>query len=157
MILLSQLVSRAGIFLDVSAQSQQLVLEQITERMVAANIVQATDRPELMRRLTAREKLCSTAVGHGAAIPHAYFDKFTQPMLVISRVSPPVDFCSPDNKSVDLIFVLLGPERVPAQHIQILSKITRMLKDERFDEQLRTAHDPNEVFDALLEVEKRHH
>ncbi|MDP8223465.1 MAG: PTS sugar transporter subunit IIA [Candidatus Lernaella stagnicola] len=157
MIRLSQLVLKNGIFLDVEAQTQVGVLERITGCLVEAGIVDRDDQSELLTRLTEREKLCSTAVGHGAAIPHAYFDKLKTPMVVVCRTQQPIDFCAPDGDRVDLIFVLLGPKRVPAQHIQILSRIARMLKDEQFDNQLRHAHEPDEVLAALQDVEKRHH
>lgn len=157
MLRLTELVGSAGIFLDVPAQSQALALEEITRCIVDAGIVPDADRPELLARLTERENLCSTAVGHGAAIPHAYFDKLPEPMVVISRLAAPVEFCSPDGQMVDLVFVLLGPERVPARHIQILSKIMRMIKDEQFDADMRAAADSDAVLTALRNVEKRHH
>jgi mannitol/fructose-specific phosphotransferase system IIA component (Ntr-type) len=157
MVQLTDLIFSEGVFLDVVAGTQDGVLEEITKRMVDTAILAADDQPELFRRLTEREALCSTAVGHGAAIPHAYFDKLDQPRIVIARMKTPLDYCSPDGGMVDLIFVLLGPERIPALHIQVLSKLTRLLKDDAFDQQLRCTNDPRQVVTALADWEERHH
>lgn len=157
MVNLVDLVRRQCIYLDLVAADQNQALAAVTRRMVAGGVLSTADQPELLRRLTERESLCSTAVGHGAAIPHCYYDKLTTPLIVIGRLSSPINYCSPDERQVDLIFLLLGPERVPAMHIQILSRIVRLLKDERFDEELRRADSPEAVLAALREVESRHH
>ena len=157
MIKLSELVPDQGVFLDVRADSQRGVLEEITRLLVQVGLVNEEERAGLCQVIAERENVCSTAVGFGVAIPHAYFEKLAKPMVIISRLAEPVDYCSPDDQPVDLIFLLLGPERVPKKHIQILSKIVRMIKDMQFDSELREAKTPAEARQALLEVEGRHH
>lgn len=157
MIKLADLVSAEGIFLDVEAKTNLEALAEITRRMVRAGLISPDDRARLYHVFTERENLCSTAVGMGAAIPHAYYDKLSQSRVLIARLSRPVNYCSPDEKPVDLIFLLVGPQRVDARHLQILSKIVRMIKDQQFDRELRAAKNSAEVLAALTAVEKRHH
>ncbi|MHA1568557.1 MAG: PTS sugar transporter subunit IIA [Alphaproteobacteria bacterium] len=157
MVKLAELVPEEGIFLDLQVTNLKDALEQITRCMVESGLVAEEDRPQLFKFLHERENLCSTAVGNGVAIPHAYFDKLAKPMVVISHLAQPVDYCGPDEQPVDLIFLLLGPKRLPRQHMQILSKIVRMIKDQQFDEELRTAKDAKIAMNALIAVEERHH
>jgi len=157
MIQLSELISPEGIFLDLEASSPDEALENIVHRLVEAGMIEAADGPTLVRRLCEREKLCSTAVGHGAAIPHAYLEKIPRPLVVIGRLTHPVAYCGPESEPVDLIFMLLGPERIPGMHLQVLSKIVRLIKDDQFDMELRGARTAQAVSAAVFEVEQRHH
>ena len=157
MIKLSDLVGADGIYMDIEAASNLEALEQITQRMVRADMITPEDRVRLFQVFTERENLCSTAVGLGAAIPHAYYDRLDQTRVLIARLAHPVDYCSPDEKPVDLIFLLVGPKRVDARHLQILSKIVRMIKDQQFDQELRAAQNPADVLAAVAAVEERHH
>lgn len=157
MVKFRDLVDENKVYLEVCAESRKIALEEITQRMVQAGLLADEDRPKLFQLLFERETLCSTGVGFGVAIPHAYFEKLSRPMVVFARLKKPVDYCSPDEKPVDLVFILLGPKRDPRQHIQILSKIVRMVKDKKFDQELRTAKTTKDALKAMLEVENRHH
>ena len=157
MIKLTELIKPDSIFLDVPGQNTEEALSNITRLLVEAGLVATADQSLLLQKINEREKICSTAVGLGAAIPHAYFDKLPQPMVVVSRLQNRIDYCGPDEEPVDLVFLLLGPKRDDTQHIQILSKIVRMIKDKKFDQDLRAAKTPTEAMSAVQEVEKRHH
>jgi PTS system nitrogen regulatory IIA component len=123
---------------------------------VQAGVIQEADRAGLHRVLLNREQICGTAVGRGAAIPHAYFAKLPQNMVVLARLRRPIDYASPDRKPVDLLFLLLGPQRVAEDHLQILGKIARLIKDEKFDRELRRAATPAAALAALRATEDRH-
>jgi len=161
MIKLSELIRPDGVLLDVAGEKIDVVLDNITAQLAQNGLIEQDDRQRLVEVIKEREKLCSTAVGLGAAIPHAYFDKLPKPMVVICRLQQAVEYCTPDERPdehpVDLIFLLLGPQRDDASHIQILSKIVRMIKDEKFDKDLRAARSPEQAMDAVFEVEQRHH
>jgi mannitol/fructose-specific phosphotransferase system IIA component (Ntr-type) len=76
--------------------------------------------------------------------------------VALARLRRPIDYAGPDDRPVDLIFLLLGPQRVAADHLRILSKITRLIKDEQFDQELRRAATPAAVLAALRATEDRH-
>ena len=99
-------------------------------------------------RLFAREKLGSTGLGNGIAIPHCRVGNCTQPMGCLITLSEPIDFDSPDNQPVDLVFALLVPDRAHQQHLDTLAGIARMFSQSDFCEQLRGAADATALFQA---------
>ncbi|MCB1154924.1 PTS sugar transporter subunit IIA, partial [bacterium] len=88
--------------------------------------------------------------------PHAYFEQIPEPMLIFARLSKGVDFDAPDDRPVDKIFMLLGGKRDHTQHLMIMARLSRMLKDTGFRQTLDTAGQPGAVLDAVRDVESRH-
>jgi len=156
MVRLSSLVQENAVYLDLDALSPSDALAEMVRRLVQAGIVEEADRAALHRVLLDRESIGATAVGHGVALPHATFDKLPRHLMALARLRRPIDYAGPDDRPVDLIFLLLGPQRVAADHLQILSKITRLIKDEQFDQELRRAATPAAVLAALRATEDRH-
>ncbi len=91
--------------------------------------------------LFAREKLGSTGLGQGVAIPHGRIKGLKKPLGAFVRLDVPVQFDAPDGKPVSLIFVLLVPEAANEQHLQLLSELAQMFSDRAFREQLAGAPD----------------
>ncbi len=96
-----------------------------------------------------REKLGSTGVGHGVAIPHGKLPSLEGLHGVFARVTQPIDFESVDDQPVDLIFLLLAPENAGADHLKALAKISRMLRDKETCEKIRKA-EGEDAIRALL-------
>ncbi len=95
--------------------------------------------------LFAREKLGSTGLGQGVAIPHGRIKGLKQAVGAFLRLATPVPFDSPDGRPVDLLFVLLVPEQATEQHLQILSELAQNFSDRAFREKLHAAADPAAV------------
>lgn len=95
--------------------------------------------------LFAREKLGSTGLGQGIAIPHGRIKGLKEAVGGFLRLADPVQFDSPDGKPVSLLFVLLVPEAATERHLQILSELAQMFSDRGFRERLAAAQDPAEI------------
>ncbi len=103
-------------------------------------------RDEVFSHLIAREKLGSTGLGRGIAIPHCRADNCTQPLGALVTLAEPIDFDAPDDEPVDLLFVLLVPTEADQQHLDILAGIARLFNQEDFCARLRAAADSVELF-----------
>jgi PTS system nitrogen regulatory IIA component len=122
-----------------------------------ANIV-CEDEPSLhydvtLDHLIAREKLGSTGLGRGIAIPHCRVSDCTQPLGALLTLEEPIPFDAPDDQPVDLLFVLLVPEEAHQQHLDILANIARLFSQPDFCERLRTAGDSRTLYDIACSGE----
>ena len=106
--------------------------------------------------LCAREKLGSTALGGGVAIPHGRSAELGSAVGAFVRLSEPLDFGAPDGAPVDLLFALGVPEHFTNQHLLLLSQLAEMFNDSEFTKQLRTVQDSSKLF-ALLNDWQAHH
>ena len=98
-----------------------------------------TNTPNLAK-LMQRERLGSTGVGHGVALPHARLKGLDRMHGVFVRLESPIDFQSVDEQPVDLIFALLAPLDHPAEHLRTLAKVSRVMRQSDLRQQLRKAH-----------------
>jgi PTS system nitrogen regulatory IIA component len=114
---------------------------------LSAQAAQACGREarEIFEVLLQRERLGSTGIGNGVAIPHGKLARLERLCGLFARLERPVDFDSLDGEPVDLIFLLLAPEGAGADHLKALARIARILRDERVAEQLRAARDENAI------------
>lgn len=145
---LNNLLSIDQVLLNLEASSKKRVFEQ-------AGILFETRlglaRSTIFDSLFAREKLGSTGLGQGVAIPHGRIKGLKQAAGAFMRLAAPVPFDSPDGRPVDLLFVLLVPEQATEQHLQILSELAQRFSDRAFREKLQTADEPAAVL-ALFQA-----
>ena len=106
---------------------------------------------DLHNSLLARERLGSTAIGHGIAIPHGRLPALEAPRGALLRLQPAVDFNAPDGRDVDLVFAMAVPEHYTHQHLMLLSELAERFSDERFRAALRNAPDAQAMRALLLE------
>lgn len=102
-------------------------------------------RATVTDNLMARERLGSTGLGHGVAIPHGRVKGLKQPLAAVIRLSEPIAFEAPDDVPVSLLIILLVPEAATQQHLEILSEIAEMLSDRHLRDRLMSEPDVNEV------------
>ena len=131
--LIAKLLPPAHILLDVEASSKKRAFEQ-AGLLFENNLGIA--RATVFDSLFAREKLGSTGLGQGVAIPHGRIKGLKEAAGAFMRLSAPVPFDSPDGKPVGLMFVLLVPEQATEQHLQILSELAQRFSDRAFREAL---------------------
>ncbi|MEZ5614536.1 MAG: PTS IIA-like nitrogen regulatory protein PtsN [Rhodocyclaceae bacterium] len=136
--LIAKLLAPANIQLDLEASSKKRVFEQAG--LLFENN-QGIGRSTVFDSLFAREKLGSTGLGQGVAIPHGRIKGLKEAVGAFLRLTAPVQFDAPDGKPVNLLFVLLVPEQATEQHLQILSELAQMFSDRAFREQLAAAPD----------------
>jgi PTS system nitrogen regulatory IIA component len=99
-----------------------------------------------------RERLGTTGVGHGIAIPHGRVPGLDKVSGFFAKLSQPVNFEAIDDKPVDLVFLLLAPEAAGADHLHALATVSRLLRDPKLCEQLRAAKDANALYKLLTEA-----
>jgi len=98
--------------------------------------------------LIAREKLGSTGLGNGIAIPHCRISNCTHAMGTLITLEDPIDFDAPDGKPVDILFVLLVPEEAQQQHLDILAGIAKLFSQDAFCSELRAAADTKQLYSS---------
>ena len=142
-----ELLDPGAITLKVHAPSKRQALTIVAE--IAARHVDAT-AADIAAKLMARERLGSTGVGHGVAVPHARLKGLERMHGVFVQLDAPVDFGAVDEQPVDLIFALLAPTDHPAEHLRALAKVSRALRQTDLREQLRQAKSPDAVRALLV-------
>jgi PTS system nitrogen regulatory IIA component len=143
---LRDFADRDRIVLDVAARD---VMDALQAAAAAAAPRLQTDVAELVAALLTRERLGSTAVGMGFAIPHGKVKGVSTVDLSLVRFAAPVDFGAPDDSPVRFLFVVFSPPEQPTAHLKILSQIARVLKRGDLRQGLLAASDRDEVLAAL--------
>ena len=150
---LSDLIQVQAIMPALKANSKKQLLQLLSER--AAAITGIAER-EIFDTILQRERLGSTGVGNGIAIPHGKLPGVKQITGVFARLEVPVDFESLDDQPVDLVFLLLAPEGAGADHLKALSRIARILRDNDTVNKVRGTRDANAVHALLASAPASH-
>jgi PTS system nitrogen regulatory IIA component len=136
MSLIAQLLPASNVMIDLDVSSKKRVFEQVG--LIFENN-QNIGRTQVFESLFAREKLGSTGLGQGIAIPHGRIKELKDAVGAVVRTRQPVPFDAPDGQNVSIIFVLLVPDRATDMHLQLLSELAQMFSDKAFREQLFAA------------------
>ena len=136
--LIAKLLPPPNVILDLEVSSKKRVLEQVG--LLFENH-QGIARSLVFDSLFARERLGSTGLGQGVAIPHGRIKGLREPVAAFLRLKVAVPFDAPDGRPVNLIFVLLVPEQATEQHLEILSELAQMFSDRDLRQSLATAAD----------------
>jgi mannitol/fructose-specific phosphotransferase system IIA component (Ntr-type) len=143
---IQKLIDADQVYLDLEARDLVQALEVVAD--AAADGI-GLDPRAVVQELLEREKLGSTSVGDGFAIPHCKIANLKEIAVFLARFASDVDFGASDEQPVRFFFVVLSPPDQPAAHLQVLSQIVRVLKREELRTQLMTAHDSEEVIEVL--------
>ena len=146
----AKLLSTKDIRLDMEVSSRDRLLQEIARHMECEH-----GMPEdwVFQSLSRREKIGSTALGEGVAIPHARIKDLQRILLAYIRLRQPIPFDAPDDKPVSDILVILVPKEATEEHLRILSEVTQMFSDRQFRQQLRQCDEAGEtkqLFDDWL-------
>ena len=136
--LIAKILPPANVLLDLDVSSKKRVFEQVGLLFENNHNIA---RSHVFDSLFAREKLGSTGLGQGVAIPHGRIKGLKEAVGAMVRTAQPIPFDAPDGRNVNLIFVLLVPERATDLHLQILSELAQMFSDPAFREKLAGATD----------------
>ena len=134
------------VILDLRAADKPRLLEELARRSSELAGVEAS---AISDALNARERLGSTGMGAGIAIPHARLPSLMRPKGLFARLRSPIDFDAIDGQRVDLVFLLLLPARAHAEHLNALACVARKLRDDQLKAELRKAHVHDQVFAIL--------
>lgn len=117
---------------------------------VAGRLV-GRDERDIFETLLQRERLGSTGIGDGIAIPHGKLPRLDRLFGLIARVEKPIDFESLDGRPVDLLFLLLAPEGAGADHLKALARVARVLRDPTVLERIRATRDADALYAVLTQ------
>jgi PTS system nitrogen regulatory IIA component len=145
---LNDLVAQQSIVPSLRVGSKKQALHELAVR--AAALCGRNDR-EIFEVLMQRERLGSTGIGNGIAIPHGKLAKLEQLFGVFARLERPIDFESLDGQPVDLMFLLLAPEAAGADHLKALARVARLLRDPEIARKLRESRDAEALYAVLTE------
>jgi fructose-specific phosphotransferase system IIA component len=148
---LRDIVSPASVEVGSTYTDKTAVIDRLVE--LAANTGKISDMQEAKNEVWERESIMSTGVGGGIALPHAKTNAVKEPVGSVIVLKEGLDFDSLDNEDVDILFLLLGRESNVGLHLRLLSKISRLLSGNEFQNELKTAKDPNEVMDLFAQFD----
>ncbi|MBM3636558.1 MAG: PTS IIA-like nitrogen regulatory protein PtsN [Alphaproteobacteria bacterium] len=143
---LTDVLTPEAVLPTLKTASKKQTLQDLAEQ--AAKLSGLPER-EIFDALLQRERLGSTGIGNGIAIPHGKMAKLDRLYGVFARLEKPIDFESLDGEPVDLVFLLLAPEGAGADHLKALSRVARSLRDPAIAQKLRKTKDADALF-ALL-------
>ena len=131
----------------VQAVDRDAVLQAAAQRLSC----QQAGAEELSDSLQARERLGSTGIGHGIAIPHGRCPSLEQPRGVLLRLEPAIEFGAADGQAVDLVFAMAVPDHYTHQHLMLLSGLAEKFSDPQFRHALRSASDATAMHAVLMD------
>ncbi|HEX4409557.1 MAG TPA: PTS IIA-like nitrogen regulatory protein PtsN [Xanthobacteraceae bacterium] len=143
---LNDLIASNAIIPALKVNSKKQVLQELAAR---ASVLSGQSERAIFDILMQREKLGSTAIGNGVAIPHGKMAALTRLFGLFARLDRAVDFEALDNQPVDLVFLLLAPEGAGADHLKALARIARLLRDPSVAQKLRASHDAESIYAVL--------
>ncbi|WP_454658150.1 PTS IIA-like nitrogen regulatory protein PtsN [Bosea beijingensis] len=145
---LTDLLSPAAVISPLRANGKKQALQELAQH--AATLTGLPDR-ELFEALLQRERLGSTGIGDGIAIPHGRMPGIDRLVGLFARTEKPIDFDALDGQPVDIIFVLIAPEGAGADHLKALARVARVLRNQSVLEQVRKIRDPAAIYAILAE------
>lgn len=148
---ISELLNPLAIVADLQARDKSRALAELTDALIACE--PSLDREEVIEVLQEREKLGSTGIGDGVAIPHGKLGGIPELMLVFGRSRSGVDFESMDGQPAHLFFLLVAPEESVGVHLKTLARISKLLKDVSVRRKLLDAPDQKAIYQVILDEE----
>ena len=148
MALIASTLPLSNVFLDIDLTSKKRVFEQAGLLFENSHGIA---RSAVFDALFAREKLGSTGLGQGVAIPHGHIKGIKEAVGAFFRLQNPIPFEAPDGKPVSTVFVLLVPEQATDMHLQILSELAQVFSDRKLRDALAQAATPEDAYGLLTQ------
>ena len=146
---LSEILDSRNIIPDLKARDKKKALEELAETI--ANSWPSVDKNALVKVLMERERLGSTGIGDGVAIPHGKFHGITEPVISFGRSIKGLDFESMDGQPVFLFFLLVAPENSASVHLKALARIAKLLKNSTFRKTLMEIPTRQELYKTIIQ------
>ncbi|NLT49370.1 MAG: PTS sugar transporter subunit IIA [Ignavibacteria bacterium] len=139
---------------DFSGKTKEEVINQLID--LFQKDTRVNDLEKIRTAVLEREKIMSTGVGNGFAIPHGKTDGVNEIIAGFARIPATIDFQALDDKPVNLVFLLVGKENLVGPHIKLLSRISRMMNKEQFRNDLLAADTPAKIYEIFQNEEKNY-
>lgn len=150
---IAELLAPRSVIAQLRVGNKKQALQEIARR--AASATGMAER-RIYEVLSERERLGSTGIGRGVAIPHGKLDELPRLYGLFARLERPIPFEAVDDQAVDLVFVLLAPENAGAEHLRALARVSRLLRDDKVCEKLRGTDNADALFALLTERPESH-
>jgi len=150
---LMDFLNKKAITADLKAEDKEGIIRELVDLIVDA--VNINDKEELIRAIMARESLGSTGIGQGIGIPHAKCQFVNNLVAAFGLSHKGVNFDSLDGEPAYIFFLLIAPETSAGPHLKALARISRMLKDKYFRDQLRKAKDEKDILRIIQEEDAK--
>ena len=137
-----------AVLASVKASGKKALLAELASKAAA---IFKVDERRLFDRLLERERLGSTGIGGGIAIPHARLSTLAKPVGLFARLPQPIDFEAIDERPVDIVFLLAAPDGAGADHLKALARVSRLLRDRNLVEKLRATETPDALYALLVD------
>ncbi len=151
---ISNLFDPKCIQLELAARTKEAAVKELVTLLASAGSLRADDVDRHIREVMAREKISSTGIGKGIAIPHVLVAEVNAITMAVGRSVKGVPFEAVDGKPAHLIFLIIGPQGQNNEYLKILSTLSRYLNDRAFFEALMKVETPEEAADLVKERER---
>ncbi len=148
---LSEILAIENVIPELKAKDKRGVLAELAEAIAGYDT--SIDKGTLVRVLIEREHLGSTGIGDGVAIPHGKLSSVKKPIVSFGRSKKGLDFDSMDGQPAYLFFLLLAPENSSGVHLQVLTKIARILKSSAFRKTLMEVQSREEIYQTIIQTD----
>lgn len=146
---LSDYISEKQIIIGIEGKKKREVLEELLGLLIKLKKISPRSKKKVLSALLAREKLGSTALGGGVAIPHVRLELIKKPLIVVGVSKRGLDFDSLDGEPVFIIFLILSPKDLEGLHLKILATISKLLRDKYFLSRLKSVSKPRQVKELI--------
>ena len=151
--IISQLITPERVVAHLKVGAKKQALQELAKRAAAFT---GLHERQIFAVLLEREKLGTTGVGHGIAIPHGKLAGLDRLYGLFARLDAPIDFEAIDEQPVDLIFLLLAPESAGADHLKALARVSRLMRDRAYCEKLRGSSNVDALYALLTDAPTSH-
>lgn len=152
---LTKALESDAVLLNLEAGDLREIFRAVLDLVVSKGLLRDENRSQVEAALLEREEQISTAIGHAAAVPHAYLDCFQDQAVVFVRLARPLDLGAPDGIATRFLFVLMGPPDVATRHLDTLTSIARLMSDEQFRYDAADAKDSRQLLAAVDDFDAR--
>jgi nitrogen PTS system EIIA component len=149
---ITDFLSRETIVPALASRDKNAALEEMAGYLGSTHRL---DKDKVLKVLLERERISTTAIGEGVAIPHGKLNGVERVVGVFARSPEGIDFASLDGAPTHLFFVLVAPENAAADHLKALARISRLLKDEAFRRRLMAGESSQELYTTILEEDEK--
>jgi len=149
---LGDIIREDFIIPELRAKDKKGVLEELAE--VICSHGESIEKASLVKVLVERERLGTTGIGDGVAIPHGKLPDLDQPVVSFGRSKKDLDFDAIDGQPVHLFFLLVAPENSSGAHLQVLAKIARILKNSAFRKRLLEAETRQDIYQTIIQTDE---
>ena len=152
---ISDFLCAKAVTAELKGTNKQEIIEELVGLLVNAGATEKKNKAKMIEVLTAREALGSTAIGQGIAIPHGKSENVSKLTASLGVSKKGIDFDSLDGEPAYIFFLLVAPSDSAGPHLKALARISRLLKDKYFRENLKTAKDEKTILKLILQEDGR--